>query len=77
MKVFLLLQDHAQKGRLKQTVVYLRKTATNVIPPYGKMWIAWCIQMRYFTVVYVCAHLELNRLKMNRVTLFPECVIEE
>lgn len=41
MKAFLLLQDHAQKGRLKQTVVYLRKTAiNNVIPPYGKMWIA-------------------------------------
>lgn len=78
MKAFLLLQDHAQKGRLKQTVVYLRKTAiNNVIPPYGKMWIAWCIQMRYFNVVDVCAHLELNRLKIKRVTVFPECVIEE
>lgn len=41
MKAFLLLEDHAQKGRLKQTVVYLRKTTiNNVIPPYGKMWIA-------------------------------------
>lgn len=27
--------------RLKETVVYLRKTSNNnVIPPYGKMWIA-------------------------------------
>lgn len=38
MKASFFLQDHAQKGSLKQTAVYLRNRAiNNVISPFGKM----------------------------------------
>lgn len=60
--------------KIKQTVAYLRKTAiNNVIPPYGKMWMAWCIQMRHFDVVYVCSPLELSRLKMKSDSISWMC----